>query len=93
MKAAPLVREKANRDVLKRVIFDNLRVIFEVCEDKDFVTASVEKSIDKWPCLVEVLILLLHHTSIIVSIFLVIFLSFFSILKQIQIYEPRGLSG
>lgn len=34
MKAAPLVREKANRDVLKRVIFDGLRVILRCAKTK-----------------------------------------------------------
>lgn len=34
MKAAPLVRENANRDVLKKVIFDNLRVILRCAKTK-----------------------------------------------------------
>lgn len=47
-----------------------------MCEDKDFVTSSVEKSIDKWPCLVEVLDITARCTictSIMISIILVIF--------------------
>lgn len=34
MKAAPLVREKVNRDVLKRVIFYDLRVILRRAKTK-----------------------------------------------------------